>query len=160
VVNIYGADLGYQVESTCPTWGDKTQMLPPREVVDEELDPGTVSLVQISGIGEELSHYRVVRDRNGDLLWERSFYTKYFPRGDVWKVSPDMKGQAPIDRDAKLPPLPPAGVDSIGWYPGAEVAAPEDESVAADEAWTPPAEDESVVPDEEWVPPAEDAAVG
>ena len=78
----------------------------------------------MAGIGEELSHYRVVRDRNGELLWERSFYTKYFPRGDVWKVSPDMKGKAPIDRDAKFPPLPPAGVDSIGWFPGAEVAAP------------------------------------
>ena len=160
VVNIYGADLGYQVESTGPNWGGKTQMLPPQEVVDEELDPGTVSLAQVAGIGEELSHYRVVRDRNGEVLWERSFYTKYFPRGDVWKVSPDMKGQAPIDRNFKFPPLPPSGVDSIGWVPGAEVAAPEEE-------WTPPVEDGSVAPSEEWVapveewvPPAEDAAVG
>ena len=131
VVNIYGADLGYDVESTGPTWGAKTQMLPPQEVVDDELDPGTVSLGQVAGIGEELSHYRVVRDRNGEVLWERSFYTKYFPRGDVWKVSPDMKGQAPIDRDFKFPPLPPSGVDSHGWFPGAEVAAPEEESVAS-----------------------------
>src|SRR5215216_625520 len=156
VVNIYGADLGYDVESTGPTWGAKTQMLPPQEVVDDELDPGTVSLGQVAGIGEELSHYRVVRDRNGEVLWERSFYTKYFPRGDVWKVSPDMKGQAPIDRDAKLPPLPPAGVDSKGWFPGAELAGPEEESVAADQGWAPPAEDESVAPAEEWVPPAEE----
>ena len=160
VVNIYGADLGYKVESTGPTWGDKIQMVAPREVVDEELDPGTVSLVQVAGIGEELSHYRVVRDRNGELLWERSFYTRYFPRGDVWKVSPDMKGQSPIDRDFKFPPLPPSGVDSIGWFPGAEVAAPEEEWVAPEEAWTPPAENEWVAPVEEWVPPAEDAAVG
>jgi vancomycin resistance protein YoaR len=152
VVNIYGADLGYDVESTGPTWGAKTQMLPPQEVVDDELDPGTVSLGQVAGIGEELSHYRVVRDRNGEVLWERSFYTKYFPRGDVWKVSPDMKGQAPIDRDFKFPPLPPSGVDSHGWFPGAEVAAPEEASVAPSE--------ESVAPVEESVPPAEDAAVG
>jgi vancomycin resistance protein YoaR len=152
VVNIYGADLGYDVESTGPTWGAKTQMLPPQEVVDDELDPGTVSLGQVAGIGEELSHYRVVRDRNGEVLWERSFYTKYFPRGDVWKVSPDMKGQAPIDRDFKFPPLPPSGVDSHGWFPGAEVAAPEEESVAPSE--------EPVAPVEESVPPAEDAAVG
>src|SRR5215207_244957 len=157
VVNIYGADLGYQVESTGPTWGDKTQMLPPQEFVDDELDPGTVTLAQVAGIGEELSQYRVVRDRNGELLWERSFYTKYFPRGDVWKVSPDMKGQAPIDRNAKLPPLPPAGVDSIGWYPGAEVAAPESETTAPMEEWTPPGDVESEPPVEEWVPPAEDA---
>jgi vancomycin resistance protein YoaR len=155
VVNIYGADLGYKVESTGPTWGDKTQMLPPQEVVDEELDAGTVSLVQVAGIGEELSHYRVVRDRNGELLWERSFYTKYFPRGDMWKVSPDMKGKAPIDRDAKFPPLPPSGIDSIGWFPGAEL-----EAAVAEEEWTPPAEEEWVAPSEEWVPPAEDAVVG
>jgi vancomycin resistance protein YoaR len=160
VVNIYGADLGYDVESTGPTWGDKTQMLAPQEVVDDELDPGTVSLAQVAGIGEEVSHYRVVRDRNGEVLWERIFYTRYFPRGDVWKVSPDMKGQAPIDRDAKMPPLPPAGVDSIGWVPGAEVVAPESVTTVSGEEWTPPAEEESVAPAEEWVPPAEDAAVG
>ena len=166
VVNIYGADLGYDVESTGPTWGDKTQMVAPQEVVDDELDPGTVTLAQVAGIGEELSHYRVVRDRNGELLWERSFYTKYFPRGDLWKVSLDMKGKAPIDREAKFPPLPPAGIDSIGWFPGAEVSASEPELVASAEEWTPAAEewvapvDEWVAPADEWVPPDEGAAVG
>ncbi len=167
VVNIYGADLGYEVETTGPTWGDKMQMLAPQEVVDDELDPGTVTLAQVAGIGEELSHYRVVRDRNGELLWERSFYTKYFPRGDVWKVSPDMKGKAPIDRNAKFPPLPPSGIDSIGWFPGAEVPGAWLESAAPEEAWTPPVEEEWVAPSEEWVapveewvPPAEDAVVG
>ncbi len=70
-------------------------MLQPQEVVDDELDPGTVILSQVAGIGEELSQYRIVRDRDGNVLWERSFYTKYFPRGDVWKVSPDMKGESP-----------------------------------------------------------------
>ena len=119
-VNLYGADLGYEVEVTGPTWGDKSQMLPPQEVVDDEAAPGTVTLSQAAGIGEELSQYRVVKDRNGNLLWERSFYTKYFPRGDIWKVSPDMKGQAPIDPNAKFPPLPPKGVDSHSWEPGQE----------------------------------------
>ena len=152
VVNIYGADLGYTVESTGPTWGDKTQMLPPQEVVDDELGPGTVTLAQVGGIGEELSQYRVVRDRNGEVLWERSFYTKYFPKGEIWNVSPDMKGKAPIDRKAKLPPLPPSGVDSVGWVPGAEESGAEFEQVTPAEEW--------VVPEEEWTPPIEDAAVG
>jgi vancomycin resistance protein YoaR len=166
VVNIYGTDLGYDVETTGPTWGDKTQMLPAQEVVDDELDPGTVTLAQVAGIGEELSHYRVVRDRNGELLWERSFYTKYFPRGDVWKVSEDMKGKAPIDRNAKFPPLPPSGIDSVGWVPGAEgfttevgQVTPAEEWVAPAEEWIAPAE-EWVAPVEEWAPPAEGAAVG
>jgi vancomycin resistance protein YoaR len=157
VVNIYGTDLGFQVESTGPNWGDKFQMLPPTEVVDAELEPGTVTLAQVGGIGEELSHYRVVRDRNGEVLWERSFYTKYYPRGDVWKVSPDMKGDAPIDPNFKLPPLPPAGIDSLDWVPGAESYA-EEEWVAPAEEWIPPAE-EWVEPVEEWVAPADGAVV-
>jgi vancomycin resistance protein YoaR len=122
VVNIYGADLGYQVDTTGPTWGAKTQMLQPSEVVDDKLDPGTIEEVQIGGIGEELSHYRVVRDRNGQVLWEGNFYTKYFPRGEVWKVSADMKGQAPIDKNFKAPPLPPAGIDSHNWTPGMDLS--------------------------------------
>jgi vancomycin resistance protein YoaR len=167
VVNIYGADLGYEVESTGPTWGDKFQMLAPQEIVDDELPPGTVTLSQQSSIGEELSQYRVVRDRNGNLLWERSFYTKYYPRGDVWKVSPDMKGQAPIDTNFKFPPLPPSGIDSKLWVPS-------DEDYAAAAAAQAPAQDaraeidaaaqdwtaQSEAPTEEWTPPAEDTANG
>ena len=141
IVNIYGADLGYHVESTGPTWGSKFQMLPAKEVVDDKLDPGTVTLAQVAGIGEELSHYRVVRDRNGQLLWERSFYTKYFPRGDVWKVSPDMKGQAPIDPNFKFPPLPPAGIDSHDWAPGMEIpVADGSSSDGGNMNWAPPGE--------------------
>lgn len=155
VVNLYGADLGYQVESTGPTWGDKFQMLPPQEVVDDELPAGTVTLSQQGSIGEELAQYRVVRDRNGDLLWERSFYTKYYPRGDVWKVSPDMKGQAPIDPDFKFPPLPPAGIDSKLWVPGQE-----DYAAAADTASSDTSNADAAAPAEEWVPPAEDTASG
>jgi vancomycin resistance protein YoaR len=150
VVNIYGADLGFDVESIGPTWGEKTQMLQPQEVVDDELDPGTVILSQVAGIGEELSQYRIVRDRDGNVLWERSFYTKYFPRGDVWKVSPDMKGQAPIEPITKFPPLPPPGVDSHDWVPT-------DADWVAAEAWMPPAE-ETAPPAEAWSPPAEEWA--
>ena len=169
VVNIYGADLGYEVESTGPTWGEKTQMLRPQEVVDDELDPGTVMLGQVAGIGEELSHYRVVRNRDGELLWEDSFYTKYFPRGDLWNVSPDMKGKAPIDANAKFPPLPPAGVDSVGWVPGAEDFTAQAQGAPAEAVWTAPTEEwvdpaqewtepvaEWVAPVEEWTPPAEE----
>jgi vancomycin resistance protein YoaR len=178
-VNLYGADLGYDVEVTGPTWGDKSQMLPPQEVVDDEAEPGTVTLSQAAGIGEELSQYRVVKDRDGNVLWERSFYTKYFPRGDIWKVSEDMKGQAPIDPNAKFPPLPPTGVDSKTWVPGQEVSSStsgtteewisgelqpqpvETEAVAEDQwidtssaEWTAPADDSSM----NWAPPADDGS--
>lgn len=178
VVNIYGADLGYQVESIGPTWGEKFQMLPPKEVVDEELEPGTVTMAQTGAIGEELTQYRVVRDRNGELLWEYSFYTKYFPRGEIWSVSPDMKGDAPIDPNFKFPPLPPAGVDSVGWAPGAEIDSggtspasaeewtpdgawvdPTQEGAESAQAWVEPAQ-AWTPPAEEWVPPADEAVYG
>jgi hypothetical protein len=109
-------------------------------------------LTQVATIGEELSHYRVVRDRNGELLWERSFYTKYFPRGDLWKVSPDMKGQAPIDPNPKFPPLPPAGIDSYDWVPTDDDWAAALAANPPDDAWVPPAE--------EWAPPAEEYVTG
>jgi vancomycin resistance protein YoaR len=165
-VYLYGQDLGYEVEVTGPTWGEKSQMLLPQEVVDDEAPPGTVTLSQVAGIGEELSQYRVVKDRDGNLLWERSFYTKYFPRGDIWKVSADMKGEAPIDPNAKFPPLPPKGVDSLTWLPGQEVSSsravpterwisgvaqpqPVDTSTEVVEQWTDPAS-------AEWTEPAGD----
>jgi vancomycin resistance protein YoaR len=105
-VNIYGADLGYKVESDGPTYGSKFQMLPDEEVVDSTLDPGTINQTMSAGIGQEVTWYRRVFDKNGDLLWERQFYTKYYPKGNVWTVSPDMKGDSPANPDRVLPPLP------------------------------------------------------
>ena len=178
-VNLYGADLGYDVEVTGPSWGDKSQMLPPQEVVDDEAAPGTVTLSQAAGIGEELNQYRVVKDRNGNLLWERSFYTKYFPRGEIWKVSPDMKGQAPIDPNAKFPPLPPKGVDALTWLPGQEISSipsvptevwisgelqpqPVEAAPETVEEWTDPATVEWSEPTQDdgmnWAPSADDGS--
>ncbi len=105
VVNLYGPETGWEVISDGPMSGQKFQMLPDEEVVDAELEPGTVNQVQQAAIGEEFSYYRTVKDANGDVLWERSFYTKFYPKGNMWKVSPDMKGLSPYDPDRELPPL-------------------------------------------------------
>ncbi len=107
VVNIYGEDTGWTVADEGPTYGKKFQVEADKEIVDEELEPGTINQVQAASIGEEVTHRRTVTDRNGDLLWERSFYTKFYPRGNVWSVSPDMKGDSPADPNRELPPLPP-----------------------------------------------------
>ncbi|MCC6313615.1 MAG: VanW family protein [Thermomicrobiales bacterium] len=110
VVNIYGADLGYVVDDEGPKFGEKFQMLADREVVDPEMEPGTINQTQGAGIGEEVSHYRVVTDRDGDLLWEGNFYTKFYPHGNIWTVSPDMAGKSPADPNRPLPPLPKPNV--------------------------------------------------
>lgn len=119
VVNLYGADLGYTVESDGPTYGEKFQMLPDREAVDAELDAGTIKQTQAAREGEEISHFRRVYDRDGKLLREASFYTKFYPSGNVWDVSPDMKGDSPADPDRPLPPVSkpvpaPDSVDDAG----------------------------------------------
>ncbi|MDQ3412495.1 MAG: VanW family protein [Chloroflexota bacterium] len=107
VVVIYGADLGWQVDTNGPVTGDRFQVRRDQEIVDPELDPGTIQQTSIPVIGEEFGHFRAVYDRNGDLLWERNFYTKFSPQGNIWKVSPDMRGKSPSDPNRTLPPLPP-----------------------------------------------------
>ncbi|MFM8595157.1 MAG: VanW family protein [Chloroflexota bacterium] len=105
VVNIYGPETGWEVVSDGPMTGEKFQVLADEEVVDAELPPGSVNQVQQAAIGEEYSFYRTVKDGNGDVLWERSFYTKFYPKCNMWKVSPDMNGLSPADPDREIPPL-------------------------------------------------------
>ena len=38
---------------------------------------------------------RSFTDKEGKELWERNFYTRFKGRGNVWTVSPDMKGKSP-----------------------------------------------------------------
>jgi vancomycin resistance protein YoaR len=108
VVVIYGADLGWTVDSQGPRAGAKFQVLRDQEIVDPELEPGTIKLTSIPMVGEEFGHFRAVYDRNGDLLWERNFYTKFYPQGNIWTVSPDMRGKSPADPSRPPPPLPPS----------------------------------------------------
>ena len=131
VVNIYGADLGYRVETDGPRYGAKYQILPDEEVVDPELEPGTISWTELAEEGQEVGHYRWVYDRNGNLLWERNFYTKYYPRGNVWRVSPDMAGDSPADPDRPLPPVVDPAVEDT---PAFQEAPAEDAAAESDEA--------------------------
>lgn len=108
VVNLYGADLGFVVETEGPIFGQPTQVLPDQEIVDPELELGTINLTQAPLEGVTVEHYRRVMDRDRNVLREGSFKTTYSPRGNVWKVSPDMKGKSDADPDRPLPkPKPP-----------------------------------------------------
>jgi vancomycin resistance protein YoaR len=108
VVNIYGADLGYVVDTQGPIFGEPTRIEPDKEIVDPELEPGTIDLTQTPLEGVTVEHYRRIFDRDGNILREGPFKTTYFPRGNVWKVSPDMKGKSDADPDRPLPtPKPP-----------------------------------------------------
>jgi vancomycin resistance protein YoaR len=96
VVIIYGPDLDRDVEITEPEVGPPE---PPDqdaiEVVDEELDPGSYFQSEYRQDGTVVSFNRKVYDKNGELLDEYDFVTHFESRPDVWKVSPDMRGQSP-----------------------------------------------------------------
>jgi hypothetical protein len=95
VVVLYGPDLGYKVDVTGPVLGDTYPPDPDTEIVDENADPGTVEQTEYAQEGLDVSFSRDVYDRDGNLIESREFATHFYPRGNVWKVSPDMKGQSP-----------------------------------------------------------------
>lgn len=95
-VIIYGPDLGYDVRVSEP-WYNREEIEPTEdlELVDDELPPGTIQQTEWALSGMEIAYQRTVYDRDGNLLWDRTFATLFYPRGNVYKVSPDMKGQSP-----------------------------------------------------------------
>jgi len=95
VVNIYGADLGYQVEMEGPVFGKIIPIDPDLEVVDATLDPGTIDHTEAPQEGGEVIHHRTVYGADGAVLREDQWYTLFYSRGNVWQVSPDMQCQSP-----------------------------------------------------------------
>jgi vancomycin resistance protein YoaR len=99
IVIIYGPDLGYTVDVAGPYY-DPAEYPPTEdiELTDDELPPGTIQQTEYALSGMDVSYQRTVYDRNGDLLWDRTFGTHFYPRGNVYKVSPDMKGKSPAEQ--------------------------------------------------------------
>jgi hypothetical protein len=124
IVNLYGADLGWTVESDGPVMGEKFQVEPDDEVVDPELEPGTINHVEIASIGEEVGHLRRVFDRDGKPALGAQLLHEVLSAGNVWKVSPDMKGKSPADPDRTCHryPMIPAPEDEAGSETPAEPA--------------------------------------
>lgn len=158
-VNIYGADVDWDVQSFGPTFGEKTQVLKDVEVVDDKLEPGTIKMNQEAGYGQEVAHYRKVFDGDKNILWEGNFYTRFFPKGNVWNVSEDMKGKSPADPDRVLTPViqdkpsqsaarefEPGVTPPSDWTPVTDTLANDNEGgtwqdPAADATWQDPAAD-------------------
>jgi vancomycin resistance protein YoaR len=166
VVNLYGPETGFQVQAEGPFFGQKTEPLGDTEVVDPELEPGSITEVQVAAGGQEVAHYRRVFDGDGKLLWEEPFYTKFYPRGNIWKVSSDMKGLSPAEPDRKIPPMAeeergkPLNMGAIAWeiQSGGESGAgpaPDVWTEPAAETWSEPAaQDWSDPAAETWTAPA------
>ncbi|MEA2583569.1 MAG: hypothetical protein QOF33_1654 [Thermomicrobiales bacterium] len=95
-VILYGMDLDYVVNLTEPELSDPIPA--PKqdiEIVDKELPPGTVEQSELEQEGVEVSYDRTVSDRDGNVLLQDTWTTRFESRPDVWKVSPDMEGKSP-----------------------------------------------------------------
>jgi vancomycin resistance protein YoaR len=95
VVNLYGPDLGYKVEFSETYVSEPLTTDEDIEVVNPELDPGTIEQTEWPIDGFEVEFVRSVYDRNGELLYDRKFYTRFRERANVYQVSPDMEGTSP-----------------------------------------------------------------
>ncbi len=98
VIIIYGPDTGWNVKVSDPIYGEEYQPTEDLEIVDEKLDPGTIMQTEYAQKGLDVTYYRDVYDRDGNLLRHDEFTTHFYPRGNVWKVSPDMRGQSPAGK--------------------------------------------------------------
>jgi vancomycin resistance protein YoaR len=96
-VKIYGPHTGWTVDITGPEYGEGIlgDDQPDLEIVDSELDPGTIKQTELRQDGLDVSFYRKVTAPDGAIISDRGFRSIYAARGDVWKVSPDEKGQSP-----------------------------------------------------------------
>jgi vancomycin resistance protein YoaR len=95
VVKIYGADLNREAQFSETELGKTIAPDPDLEVVDPDLEPGTIKHTELPEEGVEVWFTRDIFDGEGNLIESRKFYTVYHSRGNVWQVSPDMKGQSP-----------------------------------------------------------------
>lgn len=95
VVVIYGPKLGYTIDISNPEFGAELPPTEPVEVVNEDLPAGTIKQTEWAGPGLEVIHYRTVYGKNGDVVLSDTFDTVFYPRSNVWSVSPDMQGLSP-----------------------------------------------------------------
>jgi len=95
IVNIYGKDIGTSVEITGKFEGEVPGEHEDLEIVKDDLPPGTMQQTEYPLDGYEAAFIRILKDKNGNVIAEREFYTRFQGRGNVWQVSPDMQGQSP-----------------------------------------------------------------
>jgi vancomycin resistance protein YoaR len=94
-VILYGPDLGYTVTFTDPVLSDPTPPPPDEEIVDKTLSAGTVEQTGYAQEGISVDYQRIVTDKDGNVVRQDDWPTTFSPRPNIWKVSPDMKGQSP-----------------------------------------------------------------
>jgi vancomycin resistance protein YoaR len=98
IVNIYGQNLGWDVQFSDEYVSEPIKDNEDIEVVKDDLPPGTVNQTEWPLDGLEAGFNRTVVNGNGEVVEERYFATYFKGRGNVYEVSPDMAGQSPASQ--------------------------------------------------------------
>src|SRR4051794_26936612 len=78
-VKIYGPHTGWTVDITGPEFGEDIlgDDQPDLEIVDSELDPGTIKQTELRQDGLDVSFYRKVTAPDGTIISDRGFRSIY-----------------------------------------------------------------------------------
>jgi vancomycin resistance protein YoaR len=95
IVEIYGNDDGRTVDIGDPTYKTPDWEYKDKEVVDDSKPTGYMQQTQWPTEPYEAIFTRTVTYADGEVA-SRDFYSPYQGSGNVWVVSPDMKGKSPV----------------------------------------------------------------
>jgi vancomycin resistance protein YoaR len=97
-VEIYGNDDGRNIEIGNPTFNTPDWKYEDKEVVDPEKPAGYMVQTQWPTEPYEAIVARTVTYADGETE-RQEFYSPYQGSGNVWVVSPDMKGKSPVGQN-------------------------------------------------------------
>jgi len=95
IVDIYGPTVEWDVQFSNEYVSEPIKDNEDVEIVKNDLPAGTIRQVEGPQEGLETNFVRTVYDKNGQVIEERSYYTYFMGRGNVYEVSPDMQGESP-----------------------------------------------------------------
>lgn len=99
VASLYGRPTGYDVDVSVPYVSDPIPPDPPMEKVDDKLRKGQREKIQSAGDGYEVMMRRIVR-REGEVIEDKEFWSKYQPQQETWAIGPGTKRKFPVRNEA------------------------------------------------------------
>ncbi|MEX2426584.1 MAG: VanW family protein [Thermomicrobiaceae bacterium] len=107
-INLYGPELGYNVEIGEPVIENETEPPADVEVVDEDLAPGERRQVEAAKPGMEVTLPRTVTNSAGEVVRQDYFYSNFQAWGNRFLVGPSTSN------DAQAPSEAPAAGEPSG----------------------------------------------
>jgi len=89
-ITLYGTDPGYEVTRGKPVITNIVPPLPDKTIYDPTLPPGTKEQVDWAHEGMDVTITRTVT-KNGKVVLQDSFFSRYKPWGNIYRVGPPKK---------------------------------------------------------------------